>query len=93
MLTGAAKLDAERMPGTVPFSCNPTGGKPAEVIVVPSSANEAGGGVERLPAAEALQLGRRVRGDGGNWHRWKSPEEEILPRKLYMVGFARWVCG
>ncbi|CAD7683891.1 unnamed protein product [Nyctereutes procyonoides] len=34
MLTGAAQLDAQCMPGDEHVSCSPTGGKPAEVIVV-----------------------------------------------------------
>lgn len=63
------------------FLLHPTGEKSSEVIVVPS-AKEAAGGVERLALAEGLQLGRGVRGDGGCWHRWKGPGEEIVPQEV-----------
>lgn len=93
MLTGAAKLDAECMPGSVHFFCNPTGGKPAEVIVVPVLQTRLGAGWSGLPRQRAYSWGVGSAGmvDAGTGG--KALKRKFCPENYYMVGFARWVCG
>lgn len=68
-------------------SATPREENPLRLLLSPFCKRGWGRGGAACPA-EGLQLGRGVRGDGGCWHRWESPEEEVLPRKL----LHGWVC-